>query len=417
MKVDNAAQLSEHTLRYLESAPLAHRRKLGQYFTPRAIREFLLRRLPKLGSGTRIIDPASGTGEFLLSARDLFPKSKLFGVELDPKLASVSRRALPYADIRRADALLIDEREKYDAVIGNPPYFEFKPDAALMERYGDVLCGRPNIFAMFVKQGLDLLKSGGYLGFVIPPSMNNGAYFAMLREYIIGQADIRHLSILDSEKLFADAQQTVMILILQKRANTGRHIFRRNGLTIFSRNPAFLEKAFRGTFSLRELGYRVKTGPVVWNQHKNRLTDSGDAAVPLIWAHNIQAQGFAFPQLKEGKPQYVRIGKHDVGPAIVVNRITGAADNVRLKCALIPEGMKFVGENHVNVVYPAKGLKPPDIRIEEIARQIRSDESMAIMREITGNTQISKTELELLLPIRPPKGSSFRESSASIGVI
>ncbi len=404
---DNDNQLSDLTLEYLKTASLSHRKAQGQYFTPRSVREYLLRQLPQFERGAKIIDPASGTGEFLHTAAQMFPAAKLFGIELDKAPAKVSEQLVPTANIRCQDALFLNEKGQYDAVIGNPPYFEFKPSSELLAEYGDILTGRPNIFGMFIKLGLELLKPNGYLGFVIPPSMNNGAYFSALRDFIKEHADIKHLSILSSEKIFIDAQQTVMVLILQKRKNTGKYVFERNGITIFSQKADFLKKAFEGVYSLHDLGYQVKTGTVVWNQHKDKLTDCGDSATPLLWAHNIKGGQLTFPASKEGKPQYVQISRHETGPAIIVNRITGAAEKVQIRTALIPSGMKFVGENHVNVVTRSKkealfNNGYPDVSLEEINRQLCSAASVEVMRAITGNTQVSKTELEYLIPIRVP---------------
>lgn len=38
--------------------------------------------------------------------------------------------------------------------------------------------------------------------------------------------------------------------------------------------------------------------------------------------------------------------------------------------------------------------------LEDIVRQLNSNEAITVIREIIGNTQVSKTELENLIPIR-----------------
>jgi len=72
--------------------------------------------------------------------------------------------------------------------------------------------------------------------------------------------------------------------------------------------------------------------------------------------------------------------------------------------------MKFIAENHVNVIFPPSkqtqikmnfednSLKR-NLTIEDIAKQLSSKEKLKAVENITGNTQISKTELEKLFPI------------------
>ncbi|UCD65098.1 MAG: SAM-dependent DNA methyltransferase [Candidatus Zixiibacteriota bacterium] len=394
-----SSQLNRESTRYLKETDLSHRKSLGQYFTPKDVRLHLLSRLPRK-KGASILDPSCGSGEFLLSAGEYFPGGKLHGWEIDPKLVRLSRKALPRAEIVRGDSLERDCLQRFDFVIGNPPYFEFKPEPAVRNRYREVISGRANIFSMFVKLGLNLLRPGGYLAYVIPPSLNNGAYFAGLRSYIIEHANIEHLEVLKSSSLFHRAQQMVMIMVLRKTPNRGDHVFSRGGLTIFSSDAEKLSRAFRGKKTLRQLGFTVRTGRVVWNQHRTRLTHSPRRGITLIWAHNITADGLMLGNATD-KPQYIKTDKYDIGPAIVVNRVTGAAGRARLKAALIEDGVRFVGENHVNVIYPPPGgnRKTSLSRLEKIASQISSPEASRVMQLVTGNTQVSRTELERLLPL------------------
>ncbi|MGC9121572.1 MAG: HsdM family class I SAM-dependent methyltransferase, partial [Thermogladius sp.] len=98
------------------------------------------------------------------------------------------------------------------------------------------------------------------------------------------------------------------------------------------------------------------------------------------------------------RPQYIRWGgRVDRGPAIVVKRVTGHPKRLRLEAALVPPGMTFVAENHVNVVYP-----PPNAPLEEmegIVRQLNDPRTWEVLSHITGNTQVSKNELENLVPV------------------
>ncbi|NOY87999.1 MAG: N-6 DNA methylase [FCB group bacterium] len=389
-------QFHQLTERYIKTTDIEYRKKMGQYFTPLFVRQHLLHHLPKT-KAPQILDPACGTGEFLLSAQEYFENPQLYGWEIDPHLVNLSQRINPQAKIIKADALKKKySHEKFDYVISNPPYYEFPPDKEIKDKFQEVIKGRSNIFSMFIKIGLEVLKPGGYLGFVVPPSMNNGAYFSNLRQYIIDNANIEYLKILSSSSLFHRALQTVMILILKKGKNKGNYIFKKNGITIFSAQPQKLSQAFQNKKTLKELGFTVSTGKVVWNQHKEELTNICKSNILLIWSHNITDKGLKLNH-KAQKPQYIKSEKYDIGPAIVVNRIIGNVAHIKLKAAVVPSGVKFLGENHINVIY-----SPSDrhFNLDDICKQITSENTMETIKLITGNTQLSKTELAHLLPLK-----------------
>jgi len=340
------------TLEYMSEVNVEYRKSLGQYFTPESIREKILSKLPKKGN-PKILDPGCGTGEFLLTAKEYFENPKLYGWDIDEKLVRISQKLVPDAQIEKTDALKRNDYGKYDFVIGNPPYYEFCPDAETKKKFREIINGRVNIYALFVYQGINLLKRGGYLAFVVSPSMNNGAYFANLRSFIVRNCNIEYLSVLDSPNLFYEALQSVMLLILKRGENKGDYIFRKNGVLVFSERVDYLTKAFEGKTTLSGLGYTVKTGRLVWNQNKCLLTNDAEGNIPLIWSYNVTPDGLKLGNHK--RPQYIKITEgYDAGPAIVVNRIVGRPGSGRIRATLVPQGMKFIGGNHVNVVFPPK---------------------------------------------------------------
>lgn len=403
------SEFEKVTIDYLKEADISYRKEKGQYFTPKTIRQELLAHLPNDIKSPRILDPACGTGEFLLSAEKSFDNPQLYGWDIDVNVVSIARKLVPEAEIKQTDALKEKLIESFDFVIGNPPYYEFTPTKEVKEKYGDIMGGRANIFGLFIKIGLSLLKEGGYLAYVLPPSMNNGAYFSNLRKLIVDNSNIEYLKILDNVNLFHSAQQMVMLLILKKGKNKGDYLFKHNGILIFSEKVEYLKNEFKGKTTLHDLGYSVKTGRLVWNQNKELLTNDPTKGIPLVWARNIKDGKIQLDYEKkyEKKPQYVKIRNFDVGPAIIVNRITGAAKSAKLKAAIIEEDRQFIAENHCNVIFPPSREwqarmdfeEKREISLEAIAEQLQSPEKMKVIQNITGNTQISKTELEKLFPI------------------
>jgi adenine-specific DNA-methyltransferase len=396
-------ELHIETIKYIEASDIKHRKKLGQYFTPLTLREILFSKLPSI-KNPKILDPAVGTGEFLITAKKYYPGSQIYGWEIDPKLTNVAKQVAPYALIERVDSLTKSDYNKFDLIIGNPPYFEFKPNQEVREKYSEILNGRVNIYGLFIYQAIKHLKNGGYLAFVVPPSMNNGAYFSKLRKFIVSNCNIEFLSIQRAPTLFKDALQSVMLIVLRKAQNTESYIFKKNGILIFSEEKDYLESVFKNSVTLIDLGYTVRTGRIVWNQNKKFLTDINEGNTTLIWSHNIRDGKIELGNHKH-KPQFIKTNTYDKGPVIVTNRIIGQPHKGSLRAAIVSENMKFLAENHVNVIYPPNEQTRIDfcgkkISIENLAKQLNAPENSRILFRLTGNTQISKNELEKLFPIR-----------------
>ena len=409
--IKNKWEFNDYTVKYMEEADINYRKSLGQYFTPRSIRELLVNKLPNTIKRPKVLDPACGTGEFLVTAKNYFKDPDLYGFDIDEGLITIAKKVISEAKFKKIDSLSDRNYGKYDFVIGNPPYFEFSPSEEIKTKFKHITNGRINIFSLFICQGLSWLKDGGHLAFVVPPSMNNGAYFLKLRKFIIENANIEYLHILKDPKIFHGALQSTMLIVLKKGKNRGNYLFKNNGILIFSEEAKFLEKSFKNKITLYDLGYEVKTGRLIWNENKHLLTNNSKEGIPLIWAHNVTDKGLKHPLLNSGKPQYVKRSDFDIGPAIVTNRITGSVKSKNLKAAIIPAGKKFIAENHVNVIFPRSAKKQikltfnnssfkKSISLYQIAKQLSSKENLKIIENITGNTQISKTELENLFPIK-----------------
>lgn len=384
--------LSEFSLDYIKNTDIKHRQKLGQYFTNKPLRDLALKALPRFGNAD-IAELSCGSGEFIDDILEYFPYPRVDAIEIDETLANHCLKKYQINDnvkVFHADALDFTFTKKYKYVIGNPPYFEFKPSKKLLGEYEEVIAGRPNIYTFFIKLGVDLLDDGGYLSFVVPTSMLNGAYFSKLRKYIADRCSIVEI-IIEGDRQFEGALQNIMILVLKKEQSPSRNfIFEHNGVMIFTPQWKELEGVFATCKTLHELGFKVKTGTVVWNQHKEKLSHNENDTL-LVWAHNITNKGF---QQSDKKPQYIKGFESEADQVIAVNRITGCGEKAFLKACLIQRD-NFVCENHVNVICDTSEW----LVLEELLPHIQDPKAISVLRKITGNTQVSKTELEKLLPI------------------
>jgi adenine-specific DNA-methyltransferase len=400
----NRDGFSSHTQNWLSSTSVSERRALGQYMTPEAIRRILLDHVG-LRPGMKVLDPSVGTGEFLREAQGRCPELNAVGWDIDPKVLDAARRNVPAAELHERDALAEWVGDDFDLVIGNPPFFQFNASSEIRAKYAQVISGRPNIFALFFMASLSVLKTNGILAFVVPTSMNTGAYFESLRQYITSISSVEAMIPIPEADHFLDAQTSVQIIVLKKGPPNGRFVFRKSqpeanySRTIFCADPQRLESTFIGAKTVWELGYSVHTGTVVWNQARERLYSS---MVPnstrLLWAHDISETGEISQEPLNLKPSWIMNARPEYGPAILVNRIVGSVGNARVRAATVPEGFRFVGENHVNVIVARPGASQL-CSFQQLYDALTDPAIASKVMSITGNTQLSASELCHLLPV------------------
>ncbi|MBI4568010.1 MAG: SAM-dependent DNA methyltransferase, partial [Planctomycetes bacterium] len=240
------------------------RRRFGQHFTGDDAVD-LINAFCVHGGADRVLDPACGSGSFLVRAyyrkQALNPArshqellSELFGCDIalyPAHLATLNlaareiRDEANYPRIARRDFFDFDPREKpkafcsipdgrggtvaihlplLDAVVGNPPYVRQEKVAA-KERYqavasglwnGFELSGRADLHCFFWPVAAKMLKPGGYFGFLTSSSWLDVEYGFALQGWILKYFKI--LAVMESaaEPWFTDARVKTVITILQR---------------------------------------------------------------------------------------------------------------------------------------------------------------------------------------------------------
>ena len=169
--------------------------EMGAFYTGAAIANDFVAGLD-FSAGQVIFDPSCGSGAFLF--RSNAPASQLVGVDLDPIAVMIAKfnyfLKFPQAGppkIYCADFFtwFVDhEGERYDYVIGNPPYGASSDGGAPSEY---ITSGES--FSHFLELGYRLLRKGGVLRYLVPESLLNVKKHADVRAFILEYTNLRRI--------------------------------------------------------------------------------------------------------------------------------------------------------------------------------------------------------------------------------
>ncbi len=457
---------------YTGMMPKRVRAQLGAYYTPPALCERLLDMAADAGVDWRtakVLDPACGGGAFLAPvARRMAASMKdrsanitlrqiqhrLHGFELDAFAGWMSQ---VFVDVT-LDALYDDagkrldpivqvtdamEREptpeRFDLVVGNPPYGRVRLTPALRKKFRRSLFGHANLYGVFTDLALRLAKPGGVIAYVTPTSFLSGEYFKALRVLLGWEAPPVSIDFVGARKgVFADVLQETLLAVYRrgKRGGEARvHLISPgpNGSIETTaagsfRLPESLERPWlvprtKSQFELvrrveqfpcrlSDYGYSVSTGPLVWNRHKASLRQqAGGGRYPLIWAESVRSGGsFEFRARKRNHQPYFEPGPGERWvvtdfPCVLLQRTTAKEQNRRLIAAELPSSFieehgAVVVENHLNMIKPINGA--PKVRPALLAALLNSKAVDQAFRCISGSVAVSAFELNAL-PLPPPE--------------
>jgi len=156
------------------------KRKYGQYFTPEVVANFMLC-LADLSADTKVLEPACGEGVFLKALQKKGVQD-ITAFEIDTELSN------SFSLVRYESFVSANITEKFDLIIGNPPYIRWKnleeelkvelAQNTLWNRYCNSLC---DYLYIFILKSIELLKEGGQLIFICPEYWLNTTHSLPLR--------------------------------------------------------------------------------------------------------------------------------------------------------------------------------------------------------------------------------------------
>ncbi len=212
----------------------------GGYYTPADLATFLVRWVSRR-SPERTLEPSCGDGVFFEAMEASGLPGEIVGFELDEKEASKSQEraqslGLSNVDIRASDflgwalAAMDNKAERFDAVVGNPPFirYQYLPPLfqeraqAIFDRLGCKFTKHTNAWVSFILASFELLRPGGRLAMVVPAEIIHVMHAQSLRTYL--GANARRLVVVDPEELWFDGTlQGAVLLLVEKKARATDH--------------------------------------------------------------------------------------------------------------------------------------------------------------------------------------------------
>ncbi|MGE5631433.1 MAG: Eco57I restriction-modification methylase domain-containing protein [Caulobacteraceae bacterium] len=244
------------------------RKNGGVFYTPFEVVGYMAEKAlkeldPAADPYLRILDPACGTGLFLIKAFGILKQkfednyesiiknnaglkkilqeeglgkfiveNNLWGADIDREALDSAANSLKELAGRECkpnllccDSLIAGENEfwdnSYDYVIGNPPYIGHKKVSGkykktLQQLYKGIYRDKSDISYCFIKRGIDLLKEGGTLSFITSRYFIEGPSAAGLRNYISSNCTVTDIVDFYGRHVFEDAGVAVCIITLIK---------------------------------------------------------------------------------------------------------------------------------------------------------------------------------------------------------
>lgn len=252
---------------YERVIPPERRHEMGEYYTPPEICD-LITRLTIRDANDEVLDPACGSGGFIVSAyhrkQSLLEEPRgshgriieqLYGIDINRFPAHLSAINLAIQDLSsyteqvnievsnffhidpdtqrlkreragagggRVEEGVIESVGGMDAVVGNPPYIrqENIDDKERVRHHlsrvdGDHLSKRSDIYAYFLTHATEYLKEGGRLGFITSDRWLDTGYGADLQAFILDHYRVDAV-IKFSRQAFEDALVGSCVLVLTK---------------------------------------------------------------------------------------------------------------------------------------------------------------------------------------------------------
>lgn len=216
------------------------RKKYAQFFTHKNLIHFILSNV-EINKDSKILDPACGVGAFLLESYKISQNiNNIYGIDIDNTAIELSKINFELTfgknnnNLVKSNTLMGFDLKKsfpeiysnggFDLIVGNPPFQNlYKNKDFIVDEYKkyEISDGVVNSASLMIIKSYEMLKSGGYLGFVLPKNLVRVESFKAVRNFIIKNTTILH--IYDIDHYFKDVRGDQILLIIKKEEPLQNH--------------------------------------------------------------------------------------------------------------------------------------------------------------------------------------------------
>ncbi len=196
---------------------MSKEKSLGQYFTPSIVAQLMIDLISDGSKERRILEPSAGKGIFLEILTNMDYRN-LTGIEIDPLIANQSSFSLHVGNF-----FDFPITEKFDIVIGNPPYIRWKNLSPNQRQYLSSssfwhkrMSGLTDILQPFIFRSVDHLKPGGELIFITPMFWMQTLHAEPLRRFLLEQGTIELVINFHESRIFPKVNLNLIIFKYRK---------------------------------------------------------------------------------------------------------------------------------------------------------------------------------------------------------
>lgn len=381
------------------------KKKNGIFFSPQSqINKMLDILEPYKNNFKKILEPSCGSCEIINVVDEIYNNVKIVGVEYSKMIYDeIKIFNNDKIEIINEDFTMFNKDEKYDLIIGNPPFCVISKKNVSTDYY-KYFEGRPNLFIIFIIKSLEYLNNNGILSFILPTSFINCLYYDNLRKHI--NNNYRIIDIINCEDNYIESKQNTILFTIQKQSDKYKKnlefVLKKGNYTIFNskENISKLNKLYENSKILNELDFSLSIGNITWNEHKNILTND-KKETRLIYATDIINNKLQIKTYNNSeKKNYIKKNGLD-NPLLIVNRGYGTG-NYKFSYCIINVDYKYLLENHlICIKNNNKNLNYKDELnlLKNIYKSFDNDKTKEFIELYFGNSAINATELKYILPI------------------
>jgi hypothetical protein len=174
--------------------------------------------------------------KYSLTDKDWDQISTLFQSFADNLLIQINRLQTEFDDGRLIKSIediylaaLLKNEQKYDYVVGNPPYVRIQHLSDEQKQYYnsnyDSSTGNYDLYCPFIERGLDWLSEGDKLGYITPNQFQKNTYGKGVKKVMLSESRIEHIFDFQDSQVFPEATNYPQITVWKKNEpNEGHQI-------------------------------------------------------------------------------------------------------------------------------------------------------------------------------------------------